>query len=157
MNGLAAMIEGGLKWLGSYKDGFIVIGGTLTGLGALVAWLIANIRMKSRAKGPKVGTEPLNDSSNTAVRTLDQLTSTIATLSPSQRSILGIIAKHKDGIYILHIAGVVSMDRQTIYYRAKDLEAKGLITIEHLTDYNLSLSAELEKFLKVYPHALDSV
>jgi hypothetical protein len=57
-------------------------------------------------------------------------------VSGKQRELLhAIAAAGTEGIYACHFDSSLSLDREAIVYRARDLESQGYITVEPLTDY----------------------
>ncbi len=54
-------------------------------------------------------------------------------VSGKQRELLSLIASNS-GIYVMHIESILGLDRESIVYRARDLESQGYITSEYLTD-----------------------
>lgn len=62
-------------------------------------------------------------------------------LSGKQRVLLETIAAAGEhGIYVMHLERDMGLDRETIVYRAKDLDAQGLIRIDQLTDLSYSVT-----------------
>lgn len=70
-------------------------------------------------------------------------------ISKVQRDLLWAVADAGSaGVYLFDLKEALGLDRASVVYRAKDLEAQGLISIAHLTDYRYQVTEQGEEVLR---------
>jgi hypothetical protein len=76
---------------------------------------------------------------------------TLARVTPNQRAIVRLVAKHRDGIHVTDLADALDIDRSGMVYRVRELVTQGLLQTAQLTDLLVELSAALKSLRAAAP------